>query len=226
MSVQVQTQNEISKEEIKQMQEIIGEEIIAKAIEEDDNSEIREIITCKNIELGEKRLEEFNGVIRLTKFIPKKGRDLSYEELEEKMPTMFNAIENMEGNPVEIIKKDKAFTADLTLASNEAIAMKRLEASIKIVKQKQGEKAAELVKKAQLEERKSMKAEIKTVEEKGVEWDEQLVFDIWMILRAIRQRKYMEEEKLPVDLLIKLYSYIPRKEYKKIKEYYQSTFNE
>jgi hypothetical protein len=45
-----------------------------------------------------------------------------------------------------------------------------------------------------------------------------------MIRRAARQRRYMENEKLPVDYLIELYSYIPKAEYDKLKEYYRSSF--
>lgn len=224
MSKEIKTTQEITKEDIEMMKEIIAEEVIAKAIKEDDNSEIREIITCDNIKMGEKALREFNGVVRLTRFVPKEGRELSYEELKKEMPVMFDALDNIEGNPMDVIKKDKAFTSDLTVKSNEPKAMKRLEATLEIVRAKQGEKAAKLVEKAQKEQREEMKKEIKKVESQGVDWDEQIVFDIWMIRRAIRQRSYMEGEKLPVDHLIELYSYIPRKEFKTMKEYYRSTF--
>ena len=210
MNEKVETTKKITEEDIKQMKEIIAEELITKAIKEDDNSEIREIITCKNIEMGETKLREFTGVVRLTRFIPKNGRTMSYKELEKEMPTMFEAIENMEGNPVDVITKEKAFTSDLTVKTNEAIALRRLEATVEKIKEEQGEEIAELVRKAELEQRKELKEEIKKVQEKGVEWDENIVFDIWMILRGIRQRKYMEDDKLPVDMLIELYSYIPR----------------
>lgn len=216
---------QVSKEDIKQMKEILAEEVIAEAVKTSDNSNIREIVTCKNIEMGEKKLREFTGVVRLTRYIPKQGRALSYNELEKEMPVMFEAIENIEGNPVDVIVTQKAFTSDLMLDSNEQIALRRLNATIEKIKQEQGEEVANMIKEAELEQRKSLQKEIKKVQEQGVDWDENIVFDIWMIQRGKRQRAYMEGEKLPVDMLIELYSYIPNTEYKKIKEYYQSTFN-
>lgn len=225
MAKEAKTTQEISKEDIKQMKEILAEEVIAEAVKTGDNSNIREIVTCKNIEMGEKKLREFTGVVRLTRYIPKQGRGLSYNELEKEMPVMFEAIENIEGNPVDVIVTQKAFTSDLMLDSNEQIALRRLNATIEKIKQEQGEEVAKMIKEAELEQRKSLQKEIKKVQEQGVDWDENIVFDIWMIQRGKRQRAYMEGEKLPVDMLIELYSYIPNTEYKKIKEYYQSTFN-
>ena len=225
MAKEVKTTQEISKEDIKKMKEILAEEVIAEAIETGDNSGIREIVTCKNIEIGEKKLREFTGVVRLTRYIKKQGRTLSYNELEKEMPTMFKAIENIEGNPTDVIVTQKAFTSDLTLESNEAIALRRLEGTIKQIKKEQGEEVANMIKEAELEQRKELKEEIKKVQEQGVDWNENIVYDIWMIQRGIRQRAYMEGEQLPVDMLIELYSYIPTPEYKKIKAYYQSTFN-
>lgn len=213
---------QVSKEEIKEMKEIIAEEVIAN---DEDNKQVREIVTCKNIEIGEQKAVEFKGVLRLNgKFIPKDGRPLSLEQLEEEMPEMFEAIENIEGSPFDVIEEDKEFTAELQVAGNEERALRRIEANIKLVEKEQGKEIAQLIKEQLLEKREVLKEEIKTVEDMGVTWNENIVWDIWMIKRAERQRKYMENEGLPVDYLIELYSYIPKGEYKKIKKHYQKQF--
>lgn len=215
-------QQVVSEEEKKEMENIIAEEVIANDVE---NEQVREIVTCKNIEIGEKRALEFTGVLRLNgKFIPKVGRPLSLEELEKEMPEMFEALENIEGNPGDAINDEKEFTASLTVAGNEDKALRRINANIEIIKKEQGETVAKAIKEQLLEKRATLKEEIRVVETMGVEWNENLVWDIWMIKRAIRQRNYMEQEGLPVDYLIELYSYIPNGEYKKIKKHYQKQF--
>ena len=213
----------ISVEEQKEMEEIIAEEVIANDV---NNEQVREIITCKNIQMGEEKNLTFKGVFRLSgKFIPKDGRPLSFDELEKEMPEMFEAIENMEGRPSDIIDDDKEFTSELTVASNEERALRKLNANIQLVEQESGKEVAELVKKQLLEKREVLKQEIKKVEEMGVIWNENIVWDIWMIQRGRRQRAYLKREGLPVDYLIKLYSYIPKKEYDKLKKHYQKQFN-
>ena len=216
------SQQVVTEEEKREMENVIAEEIIANDV---GNEQIREIITCKNIKNGEKRAIEFTGVLRLNgKFIPKVGRPLSLDELETEMPNMFEALENIEGNPGEAINDEKEFTASLTVPGNEDKALRRINANVEIIKKEQGEAIANAIKEQLLEKRATLKEEIRVVETMGVEWNENLVWDIWMIKRAIRQRAYMEQEGLPVDYLIELYSYIPRGEYKKIKKHYQKQF--
>lgn len=214
----------VSKEEVEQMKNIIGEEVVAN--DDADGSQCKEIVTCRNIEMGETRYTQFKGVFRLNgKFIPKVGRTLSFEKLMETMPNMFEAIENIEGAPKDAIDVNKEFTASLTVKSNEEKALRRVNAKCKAIAEDQGEELAELLRTELLNARKQLKEEIKAAEKEGVDWNENLVWDIWMILRGIRQRKYMEREGLPVDYLVELYSYIPKSEYKIIKEHYQSTFD-
>lgn len=212
----------VEQKDIKEMEEIIAEELI---LNDEDGSQVAEIVTCKNIQMGEEKYSQFKGVYRLNgKFIPKVGRPFSFEELEKEMPNMFEAIENIEGNPADAIDDEKEFTASLTVKSNEEKALRRINAEMKKVEQESGKEVAEMIKKQLLESRETLKEEIRIVETMGVEWNENLVWDIWMILRGIRQRNYMEREGLPVDYLIELYSYIPRGEYKKIKKHYQKRF--
>lgn len=214
----------VSEKDKKEMMEIIAEEVIANDV---DGTQVREIVTCKNIEMGEKKAVEFKGVLRLNgKFVPKVGRPLGLAELEKEMPTMFERIENIEGNPRDVIEDDKELTSGLTVASNEETALRRINASIKNMVENDGvePEVAELIKKQLLKERELLKEEIRVVETMGVIWNENLVWDIWMIKRGIRQRAYMEQEGLPVDYLIELYGYIPQGEYKKIKKHYQKRF--
>lgn len=225
MSVKTNETNNVpvvEQKDIEQMEEVIAEELI---LEDEDGEQVREIVTCKNIQMGEEKYATFKGVYRLNgKFIPKVGRPLSFEELEKEMPNMFEAIENIEGNPRDAIDDEKEFTASLTVAGNEEKALRRIEAEFKKIKKESGEEVAKLIKEQLLNTRETLKEEIRVVGTIGVEWNENLVWDIWMILRAIRQRSYMEREGLPVDYLIELYSYIPRGEYKKIKKHYQKRF--
>ena len=136
----------ISVEEQKEMEEIIAEEVIANDV---NNEQVREIITCKNIQMGEEKNLTFKGVFRLSgTFTPKDGRPLTYDELSKEMPEMFESIENMEGNPSDIIDADKEFTAELTVASNEERALRKITANIQIVEQESGKEVAELVNEA------------------------------------------------------------------------------
>ena len=193
---------EVTQEEVKEMENLIAEEVI---MNDEDGTQVREIITCKNIEMGEKRAVEFTGVLRLNgKFIPKVGRALSLDELEKQMPNMFEALENIEGNPSVAINDEKEFTSSLTVKGNEEKALRRINANVKLIEKDQGEAVANAIKEQLLERREALKKEIRTVEEKGVDWNENLVWDIWMIKRGIRQRAYMEQEGLPVDYLIQL----------------------
>lgn len=220
----VKTTQKVTEQEKEEMRNIIAEEVIAN--DDSEDTQCREIVTCKNIEMGESRYMQFKGVFRLNgNFIPKEGRPLSFEELEAKMPNMFEAIENIEGAPKIAIDDEKEFTSGLTVQSNSEKALRRINAQVEIINKEQGQEVAELIKSQLLDTRKTLVEEIKTVETLGVEWNENLVWDIWMILRAIRQRNYMERESLPVDYLVELYSYIPRNEYKKIKAHYQRRFD-
>jgi hypothetical protein len=215
--------SEITQKDIQEMENVIAEELI---VNDDENiSQVREIVTCKNIQMGEQKYREFRGVIRLNgRFVEKIGRPLGFDELSELMPNMFESIENIEGSPKDVIDVDGEFTNGLTVATNEENAIRRIKATAQMIAKEQGVDAQDLVD-SLIAQRELLKEEIKLVEEKGVDWNNNIVWDIWMILRAIRQRNYMEGENLPVDYLIELYSHIPHKEYKKIKQHYQNSFN-
>ena len=214
--------SEITQKDIQEMENIIAEEIIAQ---DEDYSQSSEIVTCKNIQIGEQKYREFQGVIRLNgRFVEKEGRPLSFDELGELMPNMYEAIENIEGAPKDAIDVDGEFTNGLTVASNEETAIRRIKATAEMVAKKQNIDAQGLID-SLMAQRELLKEEIELAEEEGVKWNNNLVWEIWMIQRGIRQRAYMEGENLPVDYLIELYSYIPYSEYKKIKKYYQTKFN-
>ena len=191
--------NEITQEMKNQMKNL--------NVEQMTRTEVDNVITIRNINIGKMAEEEFENKIKFGIEMPKEGR-IPLTIVEENIPTIWEEISNITGNP-----KDTISTGMFTelLLTNDKEYLKKFFEAMKTDSER--------------ERFKTMRKEAKTVVDKGLKWNDSLIWDIWKIIRSRKQRVYLENNGDNVDFLIALYSYIPEVKQDKIKERYDARFN-
>lgn len=191
--------SEITQEMKQQMENL--------SVEKMTRTEVDNVITIRNINIGETAEEEFQNKIKFGIEMPKEGR-IPLKTVEANIPTIWEEISNITGNPKDCISTGM-FT-DLLL-TNDKEYLKRFFDAMKTDSERK--------------RFKTMRKEAKTVIDKGLKWNDSLIWDIWKIIRGRKQRVYLENNGDNVDFLIKLYSYIPEVTQDKIKEKYDARFS-
>ena len=178
----------ITKEQIEIMETL--------NVEQMSKEEIDDVVTINNIVIGEKEEDEFEETIRFGIAMPKEGR-IPFNVVEENLDVIWTEIENIKGFPGDTINTGM-FTTKL-VSKDE----KFFEEFVDGMKDRRGRPMKEEQKKY-----RKMREEALVLIEKGLKWNDNLIWTLWKIIRGRRQRAFMEKSGESVDFKIELYSYI------------------
>lgn len=175
-------------------------------VEQMTRTEVDNVITIRNINIGETVENEFENKIKFGIKMPKEGR-IPLKDVETSIPTIWEEVSNITGNPKDII--ETGMFTNLLVTKDEKYLKKFLEA---------------MKDEHEREKFMTMRNEAKSVIKKGLKWNDSLIWDFWKIIRGRRQREYLTNNGDNVDFLIELYAFIPEAKQEKIKEKYNARF--
>ena len=178
----------ISKKQIEIMQ--------SSDVDKMSKEEIDDVVTINNIIIGEKEEDEFEAGLRFGIEMPKEGR-IPFEIVEENLDVLWEEINNIRGYPGDTINTGM-FTTKLVTKDEEYF-----EEFINNMKDRRGRPMTE-----QQERYREMRKEALLLIEKGLKWNENLIWTLWKIIRGRRQRAIMEKTGESVEFKIELYSHI------------------
>lgn len=192
------------------MSEVITLEPTKKQIEQVKNmvvknlsdDEIREIISLRKVEKGEKALASFDGLVKFGAKVPRPGR-IPWDEISE--------------NYIEYIKESDFFEDLNDGLLDEVFFDDDIEAEMLDDMREEGE----------LEEikfYKEVKKDILEMTEKGLKVNRNFVWDVFNIINGEKQRFYLERDGNDIEFLKKLYSHIPAKKEKRIMKRWKKMF--
>ena len=160
------------------------------------SEEINDVVTVNNIVIGEKEEDEFEATIRFGIEMPKEGR-IPFDIVEENLDVIWTEIENIKGFPGDTINTG-LFTTKLVTKDE-----KFFEEFVGDMKDRRGKPMKE-----EQEKYRKMREEALGLIEKGLKWNDNLIWTLWKIIRGRRQRTFMEKSGESVEFKIELYSYI------------------
>jgi len=178
----------ITKEQIEIMQSLDVDKMTSE--------EINDVVTVNNIVIGEKEEDEFEETIRFGIAMPKEGR-IPFDIVEEGLNVIWEEIENIKGFPGDTINTG-LFTTKLVTKDE-----KFFEEFVGNMKDRRGKPMKE-----EQEKYRKMREEALGLIEKGLKWNDNLIWTLWKIIRGRRQRTFMEKSGESVEFKIELYSYI------------------
>ena len=178
----------ITKEQIEIMQSLDVDKMTSE--------EINDVVTVNNIVIGEKEEDEFEATIRFGIEMPKEGR-IPFDIVEENLDVIWTEIENIKGFPGDTINTG-LFTTKLVTKDE-----KFFEEFVGDMKDRRGKPMKE-----EQEKYRKMREEALGLIEKGLKWNDNLIWTLWKIIRGRRQRTFMEKSGESVEFKIELYSYI------------------
>lgn len=194
----------ITKEQIEIMQSLDVDKMTSE--------EINDVVTVNNIVIGEKEEDEFEETIRFGIAMPKEGR-IPFDIVEENLDVIWTEIENIKGFPGDTINTG-LFTTKLVTKDE-----KFFEEFVGDMKDRRGKPMKE-----EQEKYRKMREEALGLIEKGLKWNDNLIWTLWKIIRGRRQRAFMEKSGESVNFKIELYSYIHDECLDEILERYRSRF--
>lgn len=177
-----------TKEQIKK-----AETIVVKNLSDE---EVGEIISIKKIEKGEKTLKNFSELVKFGTAVPRPGR-ISWEKLKDSVYVKY--IKESEFDDLSDGLLDDVFF-------NEEMKAEHIEDM-----KEEGEDE-------ELQIFKEVEKEIKKLQDKGLEINRNLVWDIKSILTMEKQKYYLIRDGNDIEFLKELYSYIPQKKMKRIEK--------
>lgn len=178
----------ITKEQIEIMQSL--------DVDKMTKEEIDDVVTVNNIVIGEKEEDEFEAGLRFGIEMPKEGR-IPFSIVEEGLDVIWEEINNIKGYPGDTINTGM-FTTKLVTKDE-----KYFEEFVNDMKDRRGRPMKEQQKKY-----REMRKEALALIEKGLKWNDNLIWTLWKIIRGRRQRGIMEKSGESVEFKIELYSYI------------------
>lgn len=160
--------------------------------------EVFEIMRILNIIEGDKIKNEFTSYKRFGITVQKEGR-VSYDVIVKEAPTLIDDIKNIEGAPGDVIEKvyPKLISGDVNF--NEMSSEEQ-------------------------DKCKKILEETHTLEQKGVVFNENMLWELWKINRGEVCRKFVQDAGLPINQLIEMYSYFTDEQVQEIKEKYHKYF--
>lgn len=171
------------------------------------NDEIGEIISIKNIEEGERTLENFSHLIKFGGEIPRPGR-IEFEVIRKSAPHYLQLLKETSG--IDDIN-DGMF--DECLLDDD-----KFKEIVDEMREEEEEEEANTYTLA--------RKELKSLINEGLEVNRNLTWDVRKIMRNENLIYYLERDGNDVEFLKKLYSYIPENKMKRIRERWNEQFKD
>lgn len=185
---------EPTKEQVKAVKNMVVKDL--------SDEEIKEIISIRKVEKGEKALKNFSELMKFGAPVARPGRI---------------AFENISKNYIKYIKESDFYDDLNDGLLDEVFFDEELESEMVEDMREEGEEE-------EIAFYKEVKKDIINMKEQGLKIDRNLVWDIYTIISGERQKYYLEREGNDIEFLKKLYSNIPTKKEKRIQKRWKKMF--
>lgn len=185
---------EPSKEQINAVKNMIVKNLT--------DEEVREIISVRKIEKGEKTLRNFSELMKFGTAVPRPGR----------IP-----FENISTSYIKYIKESDFYDDLNDGLLDEVFFDEEMESEMIEDMKEEGEEE-------EIAFYKEVKKDIINMKEEGLKIDRNLVWDIYAIISGEKQRYYLERDGNDIEFLKKLYGNIPTKKEKRIQKRWKKMF--
>lgn len=166
------------------------------------DEEIREIISVRKVEKGEKTLKNFSELMKFGTAVPRPGR-IAFSEISE--------------NYIKYIKESDFYDDLNDGLLDEVFFDEELESEMVEDMREEGEEE-------EIAFYEEVKKDIINMKEQGLKIDRNLVWDLYAIISGEKQRYYLERDGNDIEFLKKLYSNIPTKKEKRIQKRWKKMF--
>lgn len=185
---------EPTKEQVKEVKNMVVKDL--------SDEEVKEIISIRKVEKGEKALKNFSELMKFGASVARPGRI---------------AFENISENYIEYIKQSDFYDDLNDGLLDEVFFDDEMESEMIEDMKEEGEEE-------EIAFYKEVKKDIISMKEQGLKIDRNLVWDLYAIISGERQRYYLERNGNDIEFLKKLYSNIPTKKEKRINKRWKKMF--